>query len=106
MVDDSSHLMVDDSAAAAFAPYALQRAAKRRPYSRPEPRYLRCALDFRHTIGERKREVAARADESEYLSGKKAGIILVRAGMASVAAGAPCRARVLPTLNSTAHICS
>ena len=41
------------------------------------------------TIGERKREVAARADESEYLSGKKAGIILVRAGMASVAAPGP-----------------
>ena len=35
------------------------------------------------------REEAARADKSGYLSGKKAGIILVRAGMASVAAPGP-----------------
>ena len=40
-------------------------------------------------IGERKREVAARADESEYLSGNKAGIILVREGIASIAAPGP-----------------
>ena len=38
---------------------------------------------------ERKREVAARADKSGHLSGKEAGIILVRAGIESVAAPGP-----------------
>ena len=41
------------------------------------------------TIGVRKLEVAARAEESGYLSERKAGIILAKADMASVAAGAP-----------------
>ena len=54
----------------------------------------------------RKLEVAAHAEESRYLSVKKAGIILVRADMASVAAGAPCQVCVLQTLKSAAHICS
>ena len=58
------------------------------------------------TIGVRKLEVPAHAEESRYLSMKKAGIILVRADMASVAAGAPCQVCVLQTLKSTAHICS
>ena len=52
------------------------------------PRYRRCALTH-DTIGEKKREVAARADKSGYLSGKEAGIILVRAGIESVAAPGP-----------------
>ena len=41
------------------------------------------------TIGDRKRAVAAHAEESGYLSRIKADIILVSAGMASVAAPGP-----------------
>ena len=54
-----------------------------RPLSRPVNFVVPWTYD---TIGKRKRDVAARADESEYLSGKKAGIILMREGMASIAA--------------------
>ena len=79
--------MVDDSTVAAFTPYALQRVvAKRRLNS--------CPVNFvapwtYGTIGNRKRAVAARAKESGYLSGIKAYIILVSAGMASIAAPGP-----------------
>ena len=58
-------------------------------------------------IGVKNLEVAACVlEESRYLSVKKAGIILVRADMASVAAGAPSQVCVLQTLKLAAHICS
>ena len=54
------------------------------------PRPVNVAASWTYdTIGERKREVAARADKSGYLSRKEAGIILVRAGIESVAAPGP-----------------
>ena len=65
MADESFRLMVDDSTAAAFTPYALRRAvAKRRLYSRPVNSVARWTYD---TIDDRKC-AAARAEESGYLS--------------------------------------
>ena len=69
VADELFRLMVDDSTAAAFTPYALQRAvAKRHLYSRPVKFVAPWTYD---TIGDRRRAVAARADESGYLSGMK-----------------------------------
>ena len=70
VADESFRLMlVDDSTAAAFTSCALQRAvAKRRLYSRPVNFVAPWTYD---TIGDRKRAVAARAEESGYLSGMK-----------------------------------
>ena len=61
--------MVDDSTVATFTPYALQRAVTtRRLYSRP----VHYVAPWTYgTIGDRKRVVAARAEESGYLSGIK-----------------------------------
>ena len=56
VADESMCLMVDDSTAAAFTPYALRRAvAKRRVYSRPVNFVAPRTYD---TIGDRKRAVA------------------------------------------------
>ena len=63
--------MVDDSTAAAFTPYALQRAvAKRRLYSRPVNFVAPWTYD---TIGDRKRAVAARACRGERISQRDEG---------------------------------
>ena len=69
VADELYRLMVDDSTVATFTPYALQRAVTtRRLYSRP----VHYVAPWTYgTIGDRKRVVAARAEESGYLSGIK-----------------------------------